>query len=93
MSKESKQPLMNLSKETKQLVNQGVFSLYSLKEEKNGAKFVLYTNAQAYLLSLDGDIVEEADVKAKFPVQESVTFTEKELGVKMISFGKYNFSA
>lgn len=93
MSKLSKKPLMNLSKETKQLVNQGIFSLYALTAPQEGAEFVLYTDSKAYLLSVSGDILVQADLKARFPVKESITFTESELGIKTITFGKHNFSA
>ena len=61
MTKAAKNQLMNLSSDTKTLINQGVYSLYSLAASSApaGAKYVLYTSKRSFLLNETGKIVSE----------------------------------
>ncbi len=91
MENKSTKPLMDLSIETKQLVNRGVFSLYTLADRlASGATFVLYTEAHSFLLADSGEIVQQLDGKTSFKVKNSVTFPE--IVTKAITFGKYNIA-
>jgi hypothetical protein len=93
MGNTSKKHLMELSTDTKQLVNQGVFSLYSLADQVSGAEqasYVLYTGSQSFLLSDDGLVVKELAPTVRFKVTKAVNFPE--VAGKPIVYGKTNIA-
>lgn len=93
MKNESKKHLMELSMDTKQLVNQGIFSLYSLEDEvcaSERASYVLYTGSQSFLLNEDGLVVKELAPTVKFKVIKAINFPEA--AVKPIVHGKTNIA-
>lgn len=68
--------LPKLGRETKMLVNAGVYALYVLQANVYpGAKFVMYTDSQddTFLLSEDGDIVNSGKL-GRYPIIEAVDF-------------------
>jgi hypothetical protein len=77
--KTAKTPLMNLPTETKELINQGIFSLYALSStssKENNADFVLYTGMHAFLLDYSGTVVRELGSKVKFDIRQAINFPE-----------------
>lgn len=76
MSENEKKPLMNLPESTKVLVNQGVYSLYSLKKAANNAVFALFANQDIYLLSDDGTVLSKQSAENGIEVFEPINFPE-----------------
>lgn len=93
MDNKSRKHLMKLSVETKQLVNQGIFSLYSLSEEvstSERASYVLYTGTQGFLLNDDGIVLKELEPTIRFKVSKAINFPE--VAGKPIIYGKLNIA-
>lgn len=76
MSENEKKPLMNLPESTKVLINQGVYSLYSLKQVANDAAFALFANQDIYLLSVDGTVLSKQSGENAVQVAEPINFPE-----------------
>lgn len=84
---------MKLSIDTKQLVNQGIFSLYLLDNEvgrNENASYILYTGSQSFLLSDEGLVVKELAPKVQFKVIKAINFPEA--AGKPITHGKTNIA-
>lgn len=79
MSENEKKPLMNLPESTKVLVNQGVYSLYSLKKTANDAVYALFANQDIYFLKIDGTVISKHSAETSVDVAEPVSFPELQM--------------
>lgn len=85
MEKNEKKPLMNLPESTKVLINQGVYSLYSLKEPTaNAAKFALFAdNEIVYLLAEDGSVIAKEPSSASIHIVAPISFPDLKMPMSL----------
>ena len=78
MAKESNKPLVNLSSETRTLINQGIYSLYLLAPNAgvSGATYILYTSKRSFLLDASGGVLGEESPTFKIPVGQAVNYID-----------------
>lgn len=77
--------MSKLPDETKELVNQGFFSCYSLEpgqDVPDTAKYVLYAGKHAFLLDESGDVVKEHEMGTRYKVVDAINFAIKKWVVK-----------
>lgn len=82
MTNNEKKPLMNLPESTKVLVNQGVYSLYSLKKA-NEAVYALFADRDVYLLKQDGSVLSKQSVDSPVEISEPINFPELKMPVSL----------
>ena len=82
MTNNEKKPLMNLPESTKILVNQGVYSLYSLKKASEAA-YALFANQDIYLLTFDGTVLSKQSSELPPEISEPINFPELKMPVSL----------
>jgi hypothetical protein len=91
MSHKSTNTLMNLSKETKILVNQGTFSLFSITPETGSkGEFLLCAQSENFILDNTGAVVTTLDDIKSVNIVSSIKFPD--IQERIYSLGKVNFA-
>lgn len=67
--------LVNLSTETRNLINDGIYSLYSVKA-LCGPKYVLYASNRSFLLNESGKVLGEIQAESDVSVIKAIIYIE-----------------